>query len=204
MFGFLSSIISGGASTKENVYVTENTKTEDGLTGVEKYLKTQKTIAKGSSGVDKYLKAHAQLEKSGVAKYVARRAIEAKKAKENQPSVTGVAKYLENNIDIRPVKSGVSKYLSTRKTKQVSSVSKYVLKQSLITKENPVAVVSQTGVAKYLASKPTTTTSRVAKYLAQQVIAAKNAEVNRITEVESEALSAPLTGVEKYLSQQSA
>jgi len=203
MFGFLSSIISGKASTKENVYVTENTETENGLTGVEKYLNTQKAAGKGLSGVDKYLKAHAQLEKSGVAKYVARRAIEAKKAKENQPSVTGVAKYLENNVDTRPVQSGVSKYLSGRKTKQVSSVSKYVLRQSLIAKEKPV-VAKQTGVAKYLESKPATTTSGVAKYLAQQVIAAKNTEVSITNEVEIEASNAPLTGVEKYLSQKAA
>ena len=63
----------------------------DGVSGVAKYL--QNKIPKLSS-VDKYLEANQTAPKSGVAKYVARRVVAAKKAASEK--VTGVEKYMRN------------------------------------------------------------------------------------------------------------
>ncbi|WP_428356647.1 hypothetical protein [Methyloprofundus sp.] len=63
----------------------------DGVSGVAKYL--QNKIPKLSS-VDKYLEANKSAPKSGVAKYVARRVVAAKKAASE--NVTGVEKYMRN------------------------------------------------------------------------------------------------------------
>lgn len=63
----------------------------DGVSGVAKYL--QNKVPKLSS-VDKYLEANQTAPKSGVAKYVARRVVAAKKAASEK--VTGVEKYMRN------------------------------------------------------------------------------------------------------------
>ncbi len=84
--GFLYSKKSKGtAKTKAS------TESASGLTGVAKYLqnKTPKL-----SGVAKYLEENQPTPKSGVAKYVAQRVVEAKKAAANK--TTGVEKYMRN------------------------------------------------------------------------------------------------------------
>jgi hypothetical protein len=61
----------------------------DELTGVAKYLKNKTPKL---SSVAKYLEAHQPIPKSGVAKYVARRVVEVKKAAAEK--TTGVEKYM--------------------------------------------------------------------------------------------------------------
>lgn len=68
-----------------------NFRSADGISGVAKYL--QNKVPKLSS-VDKYLEANQTAPKSGVAKYVARRVVAAKKAASEK--VTGVEKYVRN------------------------------------------------------------------------------------------------------------
>ncbi|MBE0469548.1 MAG: hypothetical protein IBX55_08605 [Methyloprofundus sp.] len=202
MFGFISDIFSSKKSSTQAVYRSDESvsASSDGqLTGVAKYLNEHSTISRGPSSVEKYLQGQAQ--KSGVAKYVARQAIAAKQAQVDVKGATGVAKYLADNVDAKPVKSGVSKYLATRKVTTVTSVSKYMLKQALEAKNKPAVVSSKpTGVARYLESRPKHTTSSVAKYLAKQASAAKQVAAEAINEVADPVVA--LTGVEKYLSQQ--
>ncbi len=201
MFGFISDIFSSKKSSTQAIYRSDESEStpSDGLTGVAKYLNAHSTATRGPSSVDKYLQGQAQT--SSVAKYVARQAIAAKRAnKAAVKGVTGVAKYLANNVDAKPVKSGVSKYLATRKVTTVSSVSKYMLKRALEAKNKPEVVRNKpTGVAQYLESRPKHTTSSVAKYLAKQVSAAKQVAVEAIDEVAEPVVA--LTGVEKYLKQ---
>ncbi|MFZ2725283.1 MAG: hypothetical protein WAX77_03430 [Methylococcaceae bacterium] len=157
---------------KQNVPTTK-------LTGVDKYLKTQKP-APVLSGVAKYLKHQESLpQPSRVAKYMAKQAIASKQTKQATVSVelTGVAKYLKQQ-DSLP---------------QPSRVAKYMAKQAILAKqakkaEVPVVV---TGVAKYLTQQDSLPkTSRVAKYITRQNLVAKqNPVVVR-------------TGVEKYLHSQ--
>ncbi|MDF1583061.1 MAG: hypothetical protein P1P78_07105 [Methyloprofundus sp.] len=201
MFGFISDIFSSKKSSTQAVYRSDESvsTSSDGLIGVAKYLNEHSTISRGPSGVEKYLQG--QTQKSGVAKYVARQAIAAKQAKVAVKGATSVAKYLADNVDAKPVKSGVSKYLATRKVTRVTSVSKYMLKQSLKAKNKPAVVSSKsTGVAQYLESRPKHTTSGVARYLAKQVSAAKQVAAETIDQVADPVVA--LTGVEKYLSQQ--
>jgi len=204
MFGFISDIFSSKKSSTQAVYRSDESvsASSDGLTGVAKYLNEHSATPRGPSGVDKYLQG--QAKKSSVAKYVARQAIavkQANKAKVAVKGATGVAKYLADNVDAKPVKSGVSKYLATRKVTTVTSVSKYMLKQALEAKNKPAVVSNKpTGVAQYLESKPKHTTSSVAKYLAKQVSVAKQVAVEAIDEVAEPVVA--LTGVERYLSQQ--
>jgi len=67
----------------------ESNNADTGLTGVAKYLQNK---APKISGVAKYLETHQPTPKSGVAKYVARRVVEAKKAAAEK--TTGVEKYM--------------------------------------------------------------------------------------------------------------
>jgi len=210
MFGFLSGIISGKSSKQINVATHNNVNRpvkEDGLTGVARYLNTQTGAPNGASSVEKYLKAREAKQVSGVAKYVARQAVAARRAeKVVTPELTGVAAYLKNNIDTKPAKSGVAKYLSNRKETKVSGVSKYLVKQSLASKSKPVSEKeTATGVEQYLKNKPVVVASGVAKYLASQALIAKQQQAELIaTKKEAETIepAVALTGVEKYLSQQ--
>jgi len=68
-----------------------NGPSSDGLTGVAKYLQSKTPKL---SGVAKYLEANQPTPKSGVAKYVAKRVVEAKKAAAEK--TTGVEKYMRN------------------------------------------------------------------------------------------------------------
>ena len=95
--GFLYSKQSKGtAKPKKTVVAKRRTNSGDfrnaeGVSGVAKYL--QNKVPKLSS-VDKYLEANQTAPKSGVAKYVARRVVAAKKAASEK--VTGVEKYMRN------------------------------------------------------------------------------------------------------------
>ena len=76
---------------KSSASKESTTSNPTGLTGVAKYLenKTPKL-----SGVARYLEANQPTPKSGVAKYVAKKVVESKKAAAN--NVTGVEKYMRN------------------------------------------------------------------------------------------------------------
>ncbi len=80
---------SGGFFSKRKA--KSSTESASGLTGVAKYLQSK---APKLSGVAKYLEANQPTPKSGVAKYVAQRIVEAKKAAANK--TTGVEKYMRN------------------------------------------------------------------------------------------------------------
>ncbi|MDT8426036.1 MAG: hypothetical protein RQ733_08685 [Methyloprofundus sp.] len=84
--GFLYSKKSKG-TTKTKA----STESASGLTGVAKYLQSKTPKL---SGVEKYLEANKPTPKSGVAKYVAQRIVEQKKAAANK--TTGVEKYMRN------------------------------------------------------------------------------------------------------------
>lgn len=203
MFGFISDIFSSKKSSTQAIYRSDENESasSDELTGVAKYLNAHSAVTRGPSSVDKYLQG--QVQRSSVAKYVARQAIAAKQANKTSADakgVTGVAKYLANNVDAKPVKSGVSKYLATRKVTTVSSVSKYMLKRALEAKNKPEVVRNKpTSVAQYLEDRPKHTTSSVAKYLAKKVSAAKQVAVEAIDEVAEPVVT--LTGIERYLKQ---
>jgi hypothetical protein len=109
-------------------------------TSVEKYLKSQKD-APSLTGVARYLKKHERPPASGVAKYVARQAIAAKRVE--APVATGVTKYLENQDRF-----------------SVSAVDKYLAKQAVAARQAEairlaaeakcVDLESETGVGRYL------------------------------------------------------
>ena len=157
----------------------QNTVVATKLTGVDKYLKTQKP-APVLSGVAKYLKHQESLpQPSKVAKYMAKQAINAKQNRQPTATVelTGVAKYLKHQ-DSLP---------------QPSRVEKYMAKQAILAKQAKKAQVPVvvTGVAKYLTQQESLPkTSRVAKYITRQNLTAKQTPV------------VVKTGVEKYLRSQ--
>lgn len=84
-----------GGSTKPKgrrvVNAAPREKYTGGLTGVARYLEEKSPTL---SGVAKYLEANQATPKSGVAKYVAKKIVEAKKAASEK--TTGVEKYLRN------------------------------------------------------------------------------------------------------------
>ena len=93
--GFLYSKKSKGSSKSGGFFSKRKAKSsnasDSGLTGVAKYLQGK---APKLSGVAKYLEANQPTPKSGVAKYVAKRVVEQKKAAANK--TTGVEKYMRN------------------------------------------------------------------------------------------------------------
>jgi len=93
--GFLYSKKSKGSSKSGGFFSKRKAKSsnasDSGLTGVAKYLQSK---APKLSGVAKYLEANQPTPKSGVAKYVAQRVVEQKKAAANK--TTGVEKYMRN------------------------------------------------------------------------------------------------------------
>jgi len=216
--GFLSGIFSG-KQARQDIYRDEAPveSTDDGLSGVAKYINAQsdkpvehRSYSKKLSGVGEYIQtrdatsveltsaekdvinarinAIIELRKteeslmsaeneelSGVARYVESQEQACREAQEKEQAVTGVAKYLTNIIENKPVATGVSKYLKNRVDATVSSVDRYVINKALADKNKPEAVIPlpPSGVAKYLENKPTLLTSSVAKYLAKQAVAAK-------------------------------
>ena len=115
-------------------------------------------------------------ELSGVARYVESQEQACREAQEKELAVTGVAKYITNIIENKPVTTGVSKYLKNRIDATVSSVDRYVINKSLADKNKPeVVVVEPSSVSKYLEIRPTMFNSSVAKYIAKQGVAARQA-----------------------------
>lgn len=80
---------SGGFFSKRKA--KSSNENDGGLTGVAKYLQSK---APKLSGVAKYLEANQPTPKSSVAKYVAKKVVEQKKAAANK--TTGVEKYMRN------------------------------------------------------------------------------------------------------------
>jgi hypothetical protein len=88
--GFLYSKKSKGTNETKG-QAKSSAESASGLTGVAKYLQSK---APKLSGVAKYLEANQPTPKSGVAKYVAKKIVEQKKAAANK--TTGVEKYMRN------------------------------------------------------------------------------------------------------------
>jgi len=214
--GFFSGIFSS-KYTSQNIYRDDLIEpSNEGLTGVAKYIQTQidkpvehSGYSKKLSGVDKYINTHntrsieltsaekdlinarinetielrkieeslmiAENEKlSGVARYVESQEKAIRDAQEEAGTLTGVAKYLSNLNENKPVITGVSRYLFNRVDAQVSSVDRYVINKSLADKNKPVkAIIPPSSVTRYLESRPTLLTSSVAKYIAKQIVAEK-------------------------------
>ena len=101
-----------------------------------KQQEKQVTVAQvEATGVEKYLKQQESLpQASRVAKYMAKQALLAKQAKQNevQVEVTGVARYL----------------IGQESLPQASRVAKYVARQDIASRQRPVVV--ETGVEKYM------------------------------------------------------
>ncbi|GAW85389.1 conserved hypothetical protein [Bathymodiolus platifrons methanotrophic gill symbiont] len=77
--------------SKSSAAVATKATYSDGLTGVAKYLEKKSPKL---SGVAKYLELHQPTPKSGVAKYVAKKVVAAKKAA--SAKTTGVERYMRN------------------------------------------------------------------------------------------------------------
>ena len=216
--GFLSGIFSRN-QTRQDIYRDETPveSTDDGLSGVAKYISAQsdkpveqRSYSKKLSGVGEYIQARDEIaveltsaekdvinsrinasieqrkieeslmsaeneELSGVARYVESQEQAHREALEKEGAVTGVAKYINNIVENKPVATGVSKYLLNRVEATVSSVDRYVINKALADKNKPEAVIPlpTSGVSRYLENRPTLLTSSVAKYLAKQAVAAK-------------------------------
>ncbi|NOQ14386.1 MAG: hypothetical protein GQ583_07930 [Methyloprofundus sp.] len=89
--GFLFLKNKGAKPSAAATSATRVTASSDGLTGVAKYLEKK---APKLSGVAKYIELNQPAPKSGVAKYVARKVVAAKKAASEK--TTGVEKYIRN------------------------------------------------------------------------------------------------------------
>ena len=203
LFGFIF-----GESPKTQVYkddsevITETVLATDGLTGVAKYLQTQKPVA-SATGVAKYLKVKEQHMPSGVAKYLARQAIVSKQKLEiensEEVSATGVEKYLKTHEDRPLVKiSGVAKYLANHSHQSASGVAKYVARKIIAAKNAP-PVIKTSSVTLYLENRKEVLATGVSKYMARQVLVAKQVVAETAAVVESVTTLEPATGVEKYL-----
>jgi len=167
--GFFSGLFGAHSQDVYSTTVTRNaiistSDLSDGSTGVSRYLDEKPSTA--LSGVAKYLKEQEHNQPSGVAKYLARQAITEK----NKPVVvlSGVAKYVlqkaiaERNTPEKPKKTRVESYLQSLPETKISSVSKYLAKQTAATAEmqikNEAAAITETivndvaltGVEKYL------------------------------------------------------
>lgn len=188
-----------------------------GLTGVERYLESQRQLLEANkkeaevleeqrntqvvTGVAKYLEKANKTPVSGVSRYMIKKALAEKNAPKavSKPQLTGVAKYLSNQKDL-PVLSGVAKYLKKQESlPPATKVAKYMAKQALAAKQaKPVAVgIELTGVAKYLKHQEDQQPqlSKVGKYLRKQELLAKLEKPVVVVKPE-------LTGVAKYLQNQ--
>ncbi len=164
------------------------------LSSVGEYIQTRNATAIDLTDVEKdainaRVKATIELRKteeslmsaeneklSGVARYVESQEQAIIAAQEEELVETGVAKYLANIIETKPVTTGVAKYLKNRVDATVSSVDRYVIQKSLADKNKPeICIVEPSGVDKYLENRPTLLTSSVAKYIAKQGVAARQA-----------------------------
>ncbi|MCK5727808.1 MAG: hypothetical protein KAG10_04360 [Methylococcales bacterium] len=200
MAGLFGSMFGGSAKTEAPRESTAKSVNTDGLTGVEKYLENQKPIV-SATGVAKYLKVKALNEPSGVEKYLAKKSIASKQlaAAEQLTSskLSGVAKYLNAQVETPKAKlSSVEKYLANNHSK--SSVAKYVARRAIEIRNTP-PVLKTTGVAHYLENRKVVLVTGVAKYVRKQVIETQKMVAETVTAVESAAVLAPVSGVERYL-----
>jgi hypothetical protein len=205
LFGFIF-----GNTPKTQVYIDDSEKVTEGvtedisghLTGVAKYLKSQKPIA-SATGVAKYLKVKEQHIPSSVAKYLARQAIVSKQKLEIEDSeevlVTGVEKYLKTHEDRPRIKiSGVAKYLANHSQQSASGVAKYMARKIIAAKNAPPAIKTSS-VTLYLENRKEVLVTGVSKYMARQVLVAKRIVAETTAVVESVTTLEATTGVEKYL-----
>jgi hypothetical protein len=145
------SAASSSVATAETARVYS--KDDSGLTGVAKYLQNHQEAdneesALAITGVARYLQNQPTIKKSGVAKYVARQSLSAKK-------VSSVGKYIaKQSVAVKkmPVQktTGVAKYLENNQKTPASSVTKYIAKKVVAAKEIAAAQKPKTGVEKYL------------------------------------------------------
>jgi hypothetical protein len=202
LFGFIF-----GESPRTQIYRDDSevvTKDDScGLTGVAKYLQSQKPVA-SATGVAKYLKIKEQHMPSSVAKYLARQAIVSKQKLEiedsEKVSVTGVEKYLKTHEDRPKIKiSGVAKYLANHSHQSASGVAKYMARKIIAAKNAPPAIKTSS-VTLYLENRKEVLATGVSKYMARQVLVAKRVVAETAAVVESVTTLEPVTtGVEKYL-----
>jgi len=190
--GFLSGIFS--KKTSRVIYREDEViqSSDDGLTGVARYVNAQKdkmSIANHSeklSGVDTYLKARKETaieltnaEKdeinARISATIEQRAVEENLMSDENKELSGVAKYLESQEKAysdaqkeAPVVTGVAKYIKD------------------IVDNKPVA----TGVSKYLLNRVETKVSSVDRYVINKALADKS---------KPEVVILPPSGVTKYL-----
>lgn len=201
MAGLFGSMFGGSAKTEAPRESTAKSVNTDGLTGVEKYLENQKPIV-SATGVAKYLKVKALNEPSGVEKYLAKQSVASKKRAAAEQSISsklsGVTKYLNAQVDRPKAKlSGVEKYLANNNHSK-SSVAKYVARRAIEIRNTP-PVLKTTGVAHYLENRKVVLVTGVTKYVRKQVIETQKMVAETVTAVESAAVLAPVSGVERYL-----
>jgi hypothetical protein len=188
-----------------------------GLTGVERYLESQRRVLEADkkeadlleeqrntqviTGVAKYLEKAQKSPVSGVSRYMIKKAFAEKNAPKptSKTQATGVAKYLSNQKQA-PVLSGVAKYLKMQESlPPATKVAKYMAKQALAAKHaKPTMVaIELTGVAKYLQhqEEQQPQLSKVGKYMRKQALLAKLEKPVVVAKPE-------LTGVAKYLQTQ--
>ncbi|MBT3812723.1 MAG: hypothetical protein HOE45_07190 [Gammaproteobacteria bacterium] len=191
--GFLSGIFSS-KQTSQNIYRDEiSSSSDEGLTGVAKYIQTQgdKPVGQGSytkkvSGVAEYISTHNanSIELTSAEKDVINarinEAIELRKIEESLMSaeneeLSGVARYVEHQEQVirdaqeaKVALTGVAKYLST------------------VVENKPVL----TGVARYLFNRADAQVSSVDRYVINKSLADKN---------KPEVVIIPPSSVTKYL-----
>ncbi len=201
LFGFIF-----GKSPKNQVYNNSSEVViEDvscGLTGVAKYLQTQKPVI-SATGVAKYLKVKEQHTPSSVAKYLSRQVIISKQKREIETSeevlITGVEQYLKTHEDRPKIRiSGVAKYLSNHSHHSASGVAKYMARKIIAAKNAPPAIKTSS-VTLYLENRKEVLVTGVSKYIARQVLVAKHVVAETVAVVESVTTIESVTGVEKYL-----
>ncbi|NOQ64894.1 MAG: hypothetical protein GQ582_10315 [Methyloprofundus sp.] len=191
--GFLSGIFSSKKTTKKVYQEFVVTPSEDGVTGVAKYLTTQadkpvepSNYKKKLSGVGEYIESHDALQ------------VELSSAEKEEINTR-----IKANIELRKTEES----LMSAENEELSGVAKYVESQEQAAKAALEAAGPVTGVAKYITNivenKPATT--GVAKYLQNRadavvssvdryVINKKLADKNK-----PEVVIIPESGVSKYL-----
>lgn len=152
-----------------------------------------------NSSVTRYLDELSSIQVSGVTKYLAKRVVEDRYL----PKATSVDKYFRRiqltastNIPKSvSVKSGVEKYVEGHVQHLTTSVSKYLLNQSILERKNK----AKTKVSKYLdeelaVQKKVLAERIIAKYIEEQEIIAKQLEQER----EKAKLQAQMKEIEAY------
>jgi hypothetical protein len=204
LFEFVSNIFGGSSQLQDdNLNKTASKIGEENcdLTGVAKYLRSQKSIV-SVTGVTKYLKTKEGFMLSGVAKYLAKQSIISKQKNTELSEIvtTGVEKYLYTHANKPQTKlSGVTQYLANHHSHSMSSVAKYIAKKIIATRTASSVVNKTTGVDLYLENRKEVLTTGVGKYIARKVLVTKQLITETVSAVESITQVESMTGVEKYL-----